>query len=82
MIQAPKSTKAINSFCYSAIPSPRDVFAKYGARQNAQGEFSTSVDEYGDPALVGSSSRIDQILNADAMLRAELEKQKEKEEKK
>lgn len=68
MINSCKDTKSINSFQYVAIPSPRDVFSRYGERLSSRGEYSTSGDVYASPALVNPSSTIDSMINAQRML--------------
>ena len=67
-INSCKSTKSINSFQYVAIPSPRDVFSRYGERLSSRGEYSTCQGEYTSPALVNPSSTIDSMINAQRML--------------
>lgn len=68
MINSCKSTKSINSFQFVAIPSPRDVFARYGERLSSRGEYSTTANDYTSPALVNPSSTIDSMINAQRML--------------
>lgn len=68
MINSCKATKEINSFQYVAIPSPRDVFARYGERLSNRGEYSTDASTLSSPSMVSAGSVIDQIINAQAML--------------
>lgn len=63
MINTCESTRRINSFQFVAIPSPRDVFARYGERLSSRGEYS-SCGEQVAPAMVNPSSVIDQMINA------------------
>lgn len=72
MINSCKKTKDINSFRYVAIPSPRDVFARYGERLSSRGEYSSSGETVA-PAMVSSGSTIDQIINAQHYLTVECE---------
>ena len=69
MINSCKSTKRINAFCFVSIPSPRDVFARYGERLSSRGEYTSSGEQV-LPALVSSSSVIDQMINAQSFLLA------------
>lgn len=71
MINSCKKTKDINSFRFVAIPSPRDVFARYGERLSSRGEYS-SAGETVAPAMVSSGSTIDQMINAQAFLEREI----------
>lgn len=75
MINSCKSTKVINSFQYVAIPSPRDVFARYGERVSNNGSFSCGV-EGGSPQMVSSTSVIDQLISAQNLLEADMLSQK------
>lgn len=67
MINSCKKTKLINSFQYVAIPSPRDVFARYGERLSSRGEY-TSSGEQTTPSLVSAGSTIEQMINAQRLL--------------
>lgn len=68
MINSCKATKKINSFEYVAIPSPRDVFMRYGERLSNVGQLGTDRDTIGIPAMVSSGSTIDMMINAQHML--------------
>ena len=70
MINSCKKTKDINSFRYVAIPSPRDVFARYGERFSSRGEYSSSGEAVA-PAMVSAGSVIDQMINAQSYLESE-----------
>lgn len=63
MINSCKKTKDINSFRFVAIPSPRDVFARYGERLSSRGEYSSNGEAVA-PAMVSAGSVIDQMINA------------------
>lgn len=76
MIKAPKSVRTINSFQYVAVPSPRDVFIRYGERQSAKGEYTTDGTTQVNPSIVNRSSVIDEMINAEMMLRASVEQDK------
>lgn len=71
MINSCKKTKDINSFRFVAIPSPRDVFARYGERLSSRGEYSSSGETVA-PAMVSSGSIIDQMINAQSYLEREI----------
>lgn len=70
MINSCEKTKKINSFQYVAIPSPRDVFNRYGERLSSRGEYTSSGEQV-SPSLVSSGSVIDQLINAQTMLETE-----------
>lgn len=72
-INSCKATKQINAFVYSAIPSPRDIFRKYGERLNDKGVYTASADDSGSPQLVSGGSVIDQMINAQRMLESDLD---------
>ena len=74
MINTCESTRRINSFQFVAIPSPRDVFMRYGERLSSRGEYSSSGEQVA-PAMVSSSSVIDQIINAESLLNSEVSSQ-------
>lgn len=42
---ANKKTKQINSFVYCPIPTPRDMFMRYGARTGTGGTYLSGSDE-------------------------------------
>lgn len=42
---ANKKTKEINSFVYCPIPSPRDMFNRYGARTGSEGTYLSGSSE-------------------------------------
>lgn len=71
MINTCDATRRINSFQFVAIPSPRDVFARYGERLSSRGEYSSSGEQV-SPAMVNASSVIDQIINAQHYLENEV----------
>lgn len=72
MINTCESTRRINSFQFVAIPSPRDVFARYGERLSSRGEYSSSGDQV-EPAMVSATSVIDQMINAQHYLEKSLD---------
>lgn len=74
MINSCKSTKAINSFQYVAIPSPRDVFARYGERVSNNGSFSCGI-EGGSPQMVSATSVIDQMISAQNLIELDMSSQ-------
>lgn len=74
MINSCKATKQINSFVYCEIPSPRDVFRKYGERLSERGVYTTDGSTQGTPQMVNSSSVIDQMINAQTLLEADCQK--------
>lgn len=71
MINTCESTRRINAFQFVAIPSPRDVFARYGERLSSRGEYSSSGEQVA-PAMVSATSVIDQMINAQSFLEAEV----------
>lgn len=71
-INSCEHTKRINRFEYVPIPSPRDVFLKYGERVSSRGEY-TSSGEGTIPSQVSSCSTIDSIINAEKMIAYDLE---------
>lgn len=68
MIYAPKELRSINSFKFVSVPSPRDVFMRYGERASTGGEYSTDAMTQASPSIVNTSSVIDEIINAQRML--------------
>lgn len=74
MINSCKATKKINSFEYVAIPSPRQIFNRYGERENEHGLY-LSDGTGSDPVPVSSGSVIDQMINAQRMLESDLSRQ-------
>lgn len=75
MINSIPSTKKINSFEFVAIPSPRDVFNRYGERVSNSGEFSCGAELGSAPVLVSSGSVIDQMVNAESYLNSSVNEQ-------
>lgn len=75
MINTCKATRKINSFKYVAIPSPRDVFAKFGERVSSRGEYSTTAGVASSPSMVSASSVIDQMINAENLLKSATDSQ-------
>lgn len=73
MVNSIKSTKAINSFQYVAIPSARDAFAMYGERTSKEGSFCTSQDEVGDPVPTGSESMIASVIRGQKLVQHAVE---------
>lgn len=67
MINSCKQTKEINKFQYVAIPSPRDVFNKYGEREN-KGIYTCGVDDKDVDAHFAGQSTISQIVHAQKSL--------------
>lgn len=72
MINSIETTKKINRFEFVSIPSPRDVFNRYGERLSNKGEFSCGAELGSVPAIVSAGSTIDQMINASAMLENQL----------
>lgn len=71
MINTCESTRRINSFQFVAIPSPRDVFMRYGERLSMRGEYSSSGEQVA-PSIVSASSVIDQMINANTLLEQDI----------
>lgn len=61
------STKEINSFKDVVIPKPRDLYARYGARQGDSGLYATD-GEIGEVLLLNQGSVIDQMTRAQNLL--------------
>lgn len=75
MITACKSTRNINKFIEVAIPSPRDLYQRYGER-DSKGVYLSSDEERS--SIVGSQSQvvIAQLVNAQHMIESEVSKSK------
>lgn len=73
MITASKSTRNINKFVDVAIPSPRDLFQRYGER-DSKGVYLSSEDDHSN--IVGNQSQvvIAQLVNAQNMIQSEVNK--------
>lgn len=77
MITASKSTRNINKFIDVAIPSPRDLYIRYGERDSKGVYLSSDEDR---SSIVGSQSQvvIAQLVNAQRMVESEVSKSKNK----
>lgn len=60
MIKAPKSLRSINSFIEVCIPTPRDVFNRFGSANPGNG-FSQESTDIGEP-IRPSGSMINQMI--------------------
>lgn len=67
MVNSCKKTKELNKFQYVAIPSPRDVFNKYGEREN-KGIYSCGVDGTDVEPYFAGQSTIAQMVHAQKSL--------------
>lgn len=80
MINSCAKTKEINAFVYEAIPSPRDIYRRYGER-NSESGFLSSNGTITDPIYPSSCSTIDSMVRAQNMISndvANLQKKKDK----
>lgn len=80
MINSCAKTKEINAFVYEAIPSPRDIYRRYGERKSDSGIF-TSTASASEPIYPSSCSTIDSMVRAQNMISndvANLQKKKDK----
>lgn len=69
MLKATKQTRQINSFVLVSIPSPRDLFARYGEKQG-QGIYASDGLVSGQ-VLNSGNTVIDQMIAAQSMLESE-----------
>lgn len=67
MYIALESTKEINSFKDVVIPRPRELYARYGARESTSGIY-LSDGEIGEVVPLAEGSVISQLTRAQDML--------------
>lgn len=73
MVNTCKDTRNINKFQYVAIPSPRDIFLKYGERVNNNPCYGTDANGDCDCVMM-SHSVIEQCIAAERSLAKETDR--------
>lgn len=66
MLYAIDCTREINRFRKVAIPTSRDLYAKYGERVSNGGISTTTEGELNEPAIVAGGSIISQVIRSQA----------------
>lgn len=71
-----EKTRIINQFARTKIIRPRDIFSRYGARNNLKGGYSSDADTIGTPAVQGTSVIQSMIIGQETIKKATKKKDK------
>lgn len=71
-----KKTRVINQFTRTKIIRPKDIFSRYGARNNPKGGYSSEADKEGTPVVQGTSVIQSMIIGQETLRKVTKSKSK------